>query len=853
MATAGKSRFRSLVIFGAVVGILLVLALLVPFLVDLSSFKPQIQAAVAQNVNARLDFASARLHILPSVGIKLKKVSLENSDPDFNGTKLFDVDDVMVQTKLIPLFGGKIVGNVVITSPQFTLARKGLKNNLAALAKPKEPPPIDPNNPPPATDPAKTDPTTSQTNPVDPAEQAKTMAMIKDKILIEAVIIDHADITIRDLATPDAQMSEPVRVRDLNVKVTNIGLDRDIAIGIETKLDVNEAGARIQGPIRMDQIVRVAMGGTGLEKATFSGKLSYDDLSIEYGEAFKKASGIPLNITFNGTFVPEDFTLENLVLNFHNLKVESMAHVVDFKDPRLSATLKVANENLASLGDVLPKHRDMLINGQLHIDAGVEGKISSLDTMAVRTLLDAKLTGTDFNVNLATTAVLPFKGKLAVKSQRIDLEALLKPFKSPGSEPKPSDATVETSPAPGAPSAGAPATAPTAKPTAKDFELSPELKKMLTGTDGSIQVDLKEMIYSSLNLTNIKLDVHQESLVSSLNQFNIDGFGGKITAKGRINLGESPISFDGDFKMVDIHPEQVMLVIKPEHKDVLVGRMNLDLGVRGRGTTVPTLNRTLNGSGTFKFNEGQLNTPSIASKMQEEFDQYVETLSVSGAGEGIINAAKKLLDHPLAKASGKAPDLDKLKEQYKNLAKVKLGDKASTSKDLKDLSGKLEIKDGKIYILTVRTDNSGTMDIKSFVDLEMNLGGGAVYTASEATKQHLLGQSKYADLIMDEQNNLILNLGLAGTVTAPKVSLSSDSMRASFQKKAQALIEREVKQAADDYIKRLMGGGQAKDEGKAKAQEEAAKREAEAKAKVQEEAKKHEGKAKDALKGLFGK
>lgn len=844
MSRAGKKRFRTLKIVGSVIAVLVVVALLVPFLVDLSSFKPQIQEVVADKVNAHIDFTSARLHLLPTIGVKLEKVLVENTDPDFRGTKLFAVDSVMVHAKILPLFTGKLVGEVMIKSPEFTLARKGLKNNLTALPKPAQP------GSQPAPAPAATP--TPAAKPADPKAQAETMAMVKEKVLIEAVSIEGADITIRDVATPEAQAKEPVKIRDLNIHITNIGLDRDIAIAIDTKLDVNEAGASVKGPIRMNKVVRVTMGGNGLEKATFSGKLSYDDLAINFRDAFVKAAGIPLNVTFQGAFVPNDFSLQQLILNFHNLKVDAMAHVVDFKDPRLSATLKVANENLASLGDVLPKHRDMLINGQLHLDAGAEGTISKLDTFATRLALDTKLKGTDLAVKLATTGVMPFKGSLNVHSQKIDLSGLLQPFMKPaGSTPAPTatPAADTKTAANGGPAAGPQPAAP-----AKDFELTPEQKSLLMGTNAEIRVNLREVNYAPLTLTNIRLDVDQKNLISSLQQFNIDGFGGKIAARGKANLGDSPISFDGDFKMNEIHPEQVMLVVKPEHKDVLVGRMNLDLDVKGRGTTVPTLNKTLNGGGSFKFLDGQLNTPSIAAKMQEEFDRYVESLSVSGAGDAIISSAKKLLDSPLAKAAGKTPpDIDKLKDQYKNIAKVKLGEKTSTSRDLKDVSGKIEIKDGKIYIASARTDGAGTMDVKSFVDLEMKLGGGAVFTASDATKTKLRSQSQYADLLFDDKNNLVIGMNLGGTVMDPKVTLALDSMRQTFQKKAQALVEKEVKKAAEDYIKNLMGGGAAKDAAAAKANEARAKAQEEAKKRAQEEAKKHEGQAKEALKGLFGK
>ncbi len=855
----------------------LFLALVLPFLVDFSSFKPQIQAVIADSLNAKVDFESARLQLIPSIGVKVKGVVVENTDPIFNGTKLFSVDSLVVNAQLFALLTGKVVGRVQIDAPEFIMAKSGLKNNITALMKPS---PVGAK----ATDSsdkgaqvdsqghAKVEAASeSGTKPVpavdpkaDVEAMAKTMATVKEKLLIEGVYINGANITIRDLANTETKESkEPVRVRDLNVAITNIGLDRDIQIKIDTKVDINEAGTTVKGPISIEKTVHVTMGGSGLEKATFVGKLSYDELLINFREVFVKNPGIPLNVAFSGVFMPNDFNLESLVFNIHNLKVDAKAHVLNFADPNLTADVKVANENLASLGDLLPKHKDMLLNGNLHLDAGLHGAISSLGTLEANVNFDTKLAGTDLDIHLTTKGVFPFKGALAVNSKRIDIDSLVGPFQKnsgakAGDSPTSGDAkggegssaTAETGS-----SATTSTSAPTAVPAdpnagkpATDFALTAEQKKLIQGTDAEIRVNLKEIIYSSLKLTNVKVDLDQKNLVGALKEFNIDGFGGKISASGKVDLAPAPISFDGAFKMTEIHPELVMLVVKPANKDLLVGRMNLDLDVSGKGTTVPTLNKTLNGKGSFRFLDGELHTKSIGSAMGEEFDKFLSTLSAGGAGQAIFDAAEKLLNSPIAKAAGKnPPDIAKMKEQYQSSGKMKLTDKSSANKSLKDVNGKIEIKDGKIYVVSATTNTSGTIDFNSFFDLEMKLGGTSIFTASAATKERLKSQSKYADLLFDDKNNLVVAMTLGGTVMDPKVTIGSDAMRESFTSKAKVLIEKEVKVAAENYIKSLMGGGAQK--------AEVAKKVEEGKAKAAEQVKSPENqkKAKDALKGLFGK
>lgn len=120
---------------GGAVALLLALvavALVLPFLVDLNKFKPQIQAAVSQQTNAQVDFESARLTILTGLGVKLSKVSVVNTDPTFKGTKLFSVDDVVFYTELGPLLKKRFVGTVVIDKPEIVFATHGLKSNITA-------------------------------------------------------------------------------------------------------------------------------------------------------------------------------------------------------------------------------------------------------------------------------------------------------------------------------------------------------------------------------------------------------------------------------------------------------------------------------------------------------------------------------------------------------------------------------------------------------------------------------------------------------------------------------------------------------------------------------------------------
>jgi len=818
------ARTRKIFIAVAIAASIVLAVIVAPFVVDFSTFKPQIQSVVAENLNAKVDFSSARLQVLPSIGIKVKGFLIENTDPTFKGTQLFSVKELVIETKLLPLLSGKVLGNIIIDGPDIILAQRGLQNNITSLVKTS-----------PDSGSQKKDPTPTLDNSKPEAAEknaAATMTMLKEKLLIEGIFIKSANLAIRNVESKENK--DPVSIRDLNFSLTNIGLDRDIAMKMETKVEAHEAGFAAKGLIVMDKKLHVIMGGKGLEKVTFSGSLNYDQLMINVNNAFVKNAGIPLNLTFKGSLLPGDLNVESLALNLHNLSISAKAHLVNFDDPRVTASANIANENIASLSELLPQHKNLLLNGNMHLSASVDGSTSQLGSLETKLDLDTKLSGTDLELHLNTSGLMPLKGSFITSSKRLDLDALLGPFlkTSESESPKTSEAPKPTSsPVPAA-----------------DFALTADQKKLLLGTNAQFKVDMGEIIYKKLKLTNFNVDMNLVNLVASLKQFNIDGLGGKIAANGKIDLEKSPISFDASFKLANIHPEEALELIKPEHKNLISGRLNLDLQARGKGTTIPTLNKTLNGQGSFKFLDGELKTKSIGAVMSDEVDKLISSLSVSTAGQSIFEAAEKILNNPALKALGKnPPDIQKIKSQYESVAKMKIADKSTFSRSLKDVGGRIEISDGKANITSTTTDSHGTMDFKSFVDLELKLGGTSVFTASDATKKHLKAQSEYADLIFDDKNGLVVPMKLGGTVADPTVNLVSDGIKSTFKKKAQNLAEKEAKKAAEDFLKKLAGGDSPK--------AEATKKTEELKAKAKDAAQNPENqkKAKDVLKGLFSK
>jgi hypothetical protein len=718
---------------------------------------------------------------------------------------------------------------VRIDKPEIVIARKGFKNNLTTLAKPGQPA---------APEPAPVE------KPADPKAQAELMQMIKESVLLESFTINDASLRLINLG---ATTAEPVRISDLDLKITNIGLDRDIVTELSTDTAIDEAGAKVSGPITMHVTKRVVMGAGGFERATFDGKLSFDDLAINAMDAFVKPKGIPLNIAFKGEATPTSLRVDSLQATLHNLEMAAKIDVKDLATLQTAASLSVKNDDLARLGELLPQHKDMLVKATLDVDASIDGPLAQPTGVAGKLALKTKLTGSDLALNVDLKSLEPMRVDAVVASQRLDLGAILKPF-------MPKDAAPAEKPAPAQPTP-----APQAEEPAKDFELTADQKKLLKNADAHVRVTMQQFLFEPVKLDGFVLDMRQRDLQARLDEFAVNGFGGEVRAKGLVDLAPSPIAFEQDFQVNGVRAEELMAIVKPEHKDLLIGKLTLQLAATGQGTSRPTLSKTLNGKGHFSLQDAELHTPSVAAKMQQEFDGFVGGLSIVGAADKTFAEVEKLAANPLLKKipGGKAPkfDVEKYKAQYGTFKNVNIADKASVDKGMKNVEGDLEIKDGRIYITSVNPTGSGLFDFKGSVGLDMTLAGGAVFAANDALKGKMLKQSKYASLLFDEKQNLNLKMSLGGLVTEPTVKLDLAALKSNFTAKARTLVEAEVKKAAEAQLKSSLGGGTAaiKEQLKQKQAELKQKAKDEVKKKAAAEAQKKGGdKAKEKLKGLFG-
>jgi|GEM_PF-2313786 len=828
------SKLKWILIPAVTLGLLLGAAIALPFLVDLEKFKPQIQAAVGSAVNADLDFKSIRLHAIPKLGVTIKNAEIRNTDPTFKGVPLFRTDELFLATEFWPLLKGKLEGELRIVNPAVEMHLNGGTNNLASLAKA----PSDGT----ATPKAGENQAATPEAPAAPLSGA-TISALRDRVLIKSITISGATASVKSNGKP------LVKVSDLDVSIRNIGLDRDIDIALSTDLKAKEAGAIVGGAIKMNLTAKIESSADALfKRLAFNGNLDLKDLALNFQNALVKKPGQNIAMRIRGAASPSSLDVDELGFDILNIAGTGKLAVTDFKSLKTAFNMNIESPDVSSLGAMLPQHAKLLQKASLKVKAKVEGPLADLSALQADLGVESKLSGSDFNLAVTATSLLPAKAGIKFSSQHIDLGALLKPFLPPTLPGETAAAASSTTPNNKATESAAPTSSAGVAENEKDFALSQELKDTIKPHVINVDVAMNEIVWDRLAIKNLVIKAGLKDLEIALQQFSLLALGGSVIADGKLNLASSPVEFRGSFKLDGVSASDAIDVIAPTQKEALSGKLSLAMAVSARGTTRQTVSKTLNGKGSYSINDVKMRGAALRPLVAESFSGFVSGLTSGKTAEKAFKNIAKFLDSPIGKRipEDKKPKIDDLKKKIESIKVVRIPDKYAGEKKVATSSGQFEVNDGKIKITSDTSSDLGQFKLNAITTLEGNLDGDMEITLAETDKAALIKQSEYAALLLDKNKAMRLPFKLGGSVMSPKVTMQTELLTSNFEDNAAVRLEQEAKKALEDAARQAIKGAlPALGIDKAKADEISKK--------TEDSRKKFESQAKDKLKGLFQK
>ena len=410
---------KTLKIVLIVVGVLIVLVLVIPFLIPVNQFRPTIEEKASAALGRKVELGNLSLSLL-SGSVSADNLSI-GDDLKFSSAPFLTAKSLNVGVEIMPLIFSKTLNitGVTIASPQVTLLRNaaGVWNysslgGAAAKAEAKKA----------------------------PAEKPSGAANVAD-ISIKKLTLSDGSIIVGSTSSQSRSTYKNLTVTASDVSITSkfpVSVSADLPAGGKFKLDgtmgpVDQANSEFTPLDAKLNITGLNLASTGLLDPSMGlgGIVDLDaNVSSKGGEAQTKGTaklsnallvaggspaGVPVNVNFDtkynlrknsGVLNPSTVKIGNAAANLNGTyETAGEATAVNIKLGAKDMPAKDLQSFLPALGINLPKGAS-LSAGTLNADLNVTGPTNKLVIAGTVGLFNGVLAGFDLGSKMSTVASL---------------------------------------------------------------------------------------------------------------------------------------------------------------------------------------------------------------------------------------------------------------------------------------------------------------------------------------------------------------------------------------------------------------------------------------------------------------
>lgn len=629
-----------------VVGLLIVALLAAPFFIDVNTYKGQIEKAVEDATGRQLSIGNIKASLFPWVGVELDNVHLANR-AGYAKRDFLSVKRLHVKLALIPLLSKNIeIKDFEVVSPVVYLERRSNgESNWGDLVAA----PADANG-------AVAD--SAQSAPAAPALAA---------LQAESLTLTGGEVTWVD---GDAK---PVVLSELDVALTDVQLERPVAVKVSGKLSGNafELDANV-GPLGdLAKLDPVSLPVQGQLKADHISLQPFKNMisawPAQLGDISQAWVGVSAQIEQHpdGIRVSEG----NLLLNAAHklaiawkielptadqLKVSRVALAVDGKsileangsvqnltgNPTFKAQLDSQPISRTWLATFVPDLNQMYAGHpapwkQVKFNASLSGNSKQLDIGDLQLMLNDDL--------LRATGAVVFNGpdiRLRMSAKALHMD----PWLPQGKQEKQASGASRVAEAVAAETTSA-------EPDLRFLKSWIVTSKLQIGTLFLRGLEMKKFT-ASINGSKGRFDLSPLS-------FNLAG--GKVTEKASINVVSYPASWKESVHITGVQAGPLLKALA--NMDMLTGTMAMDSNFRATGLTEAAV-KSLNGRGNVLFKNGKLKGFDIAGAIRKftnpgaykEGPKETDFAQLSGSfrvKNGVADNQDLFMASPLLRVTGK--------------------------------------------------------------------------------------------------------------------------------------------------------------------------------------------------------
>ena len=620
---------RIAIAFGAFFALLVLLAAILPFVVDVDQFRPKISEMAGQYIQGELKLGKLRLSLWGQIKIQVDGFSLNDS----KGRNIVSVRDVYFHVPFSSVFAGAPLLTLAMNKPEVTLIKDA--KGLNALTLVKATPAGQPTNAAPAA-------------PAAPSGGEGSGSSLPG-------IVARARL---GLSMTDAHISYVDRITDfstaieaLNVRVKDLSLSRPTEIEVSANLNTRMGKVlSVTGPMVFRATAKPEFSGSEFQRASVHVLADLDKLQIQYGDLFHKTASVPMRAEGVIAATPTSAEIQKLVARFHNAEITvSGAYTgMGSEHPAVQFAAKSNDIAMGPWAALVPMLKAYELSGAAAFDASAKGPMDKLAYQAVFALkalkakapyikgqpqIDAqvkvvtdkvekmemtmKAPGNDLRVSGSVVSFSKPKIAFRVDSTGMDLDQILDFPKAP-----------KTAAAPAAPAPGDTKTASKGGAAAQsdyDALLEPLREAPIAAaTTGSIVVAMKFIKMMNVRMEPIDASLTLKGLLASLDRFRMGMFDGMILANASFDLKPKMPRYDFGLDVAGLDLKKAVTSQMEMFKNTAYGKATFKMKGKGASFNPNPAKANLTGSGSFSIADAQFATMDIGKMAQEAVNRALE-------------------------------------------------------------------------------------------------------------------------------------------------------------------------------------------------------------------------------------
>lgn len=634
---------KLLIALGVVLGLLVVAAIVVPLVVDVDKYRPQIVSAADQQLNGKLELGKLALSLWGQVRVEVGGVKLT----DAHGAEVFAVKDAYFHIPFSSLLSGSPELTFKANNPVLNVIKdRAGKLNVMSLMKPTAP----------VAGTTTAGQPTSTTNATPTSSEVKLPGIAaRARIGIE---LKNALLQYKDELT---QLNS--KTENLNVKLKDISLSHPTEILVSADLNTTLGKTfALKGPVKLSGEATPTMTGGQLDHVKLTAQLDMNNVEMSSPGVFEKKKGMDCNAALSITASPKEVKIEQFRAKFFNLEANMTGTITNLTlaDPKLPANPSVAlnlksNEvNFKPWVELVSMLKEYDLGGTASFYAAINGpsdklgysahlKINALTAKAPNLKTQPKFDGvvdvqTDQISNLELTMQAPgndlhVKGKMVsftkpngtfnVTSSGLDLDQLI-------DFPKPTSAAkgAASEGAPAGTGAGTQAGSGKAAP-ASDLDALVEpirSNKMLADSSIAIPFNIKFIKAENVRLTDLSGKMYLASLGAGLENFSMGVYGGAIKASLASDLRPKAPTYKFSALVDHLDIAQAVESQMALFKNTILGKAHFEMNGAGASFNTESAMANLNARGAMKVADATFTAIDVAKMTSEGINKSIDKI-----------------------------------------------------------------------------------------------------------------------------------------------------------------------------------------------------------------------------------